>query len=56
MRLEISPNPPEREAEVVAQALVRAAGATNDNGRTPWWRAGVRANLAADPEAGRELS
>ena len=54
MQLEIRPEPPGREHDVIAQALARMAGAPKDDRRTPWWRVGVRANLAVDAEAEEE--
>ena len=48
MELEATPDPTPEEREAVAAALRSlAVEALADDGRTAWWRAGVRENVAA---------
>ena len=45
--LRIVPEPPERDRAAIRLALERAAavGGSEHNGRTGWWREGIRANV-----------
>lgn len=49
----IVPEPPERDRAAIRLALERAAavGGSERNGRTGWWRDGIRANVR--PPRGR---
>jgi hypothetical protein len=51
--LRIVPEPPERDRAAIRLALERATavGGSERNGRTGWWREGIRANVR--PPSGR---
>jgi hypothetical protein len=47
MDLEITPDPPPEEREAVERALARLLAEPSE-GRSAWWREGVRENLRDD--------
>ena len=54
MELEISPEPTQLEREAIKAALERVMGRVGPR-QNLWWLAGLRENLGADDEDGRDV-